>query len=634
MGMVRPTGGFAEGMLDGGGWPDVAEDAFYDRAQQYAQVLRQVTDVLDTLRQQRSEIFVSGLWSGLAAGAANGALESNIDELVNLQNDLTTAITWQRKVAGSIEQAKSDIGDNVDAAQRRIALIERDAKLKPAERTAAIDSLVSATHAANVSVVEGTAEQILESKDWKPPERALQDLLDQKAPPDRLLGDRDPRWGGRSWGPDGASQPSTTAAPPVAAAPPPSTVMAPMPVAPAATTGTTAPVVPPSAPKPLSPAQSAQPLGTGARNTGMPAASAAPAAPWSGPRDTGPAVAPASATGMPAAPAQGSRAATTGSSAAPGSGAPVGQNATGSSAGMRPAAATRQHARDGVAARPKAAQPTESDAASGVPVSAARAERDAATDATRRGEADPLVLARRIAAALNAPDSGGATHLKFFWVTAVTAEGVIVVANNYGVAYIPDGVQVPAQVRMASADDAIPAAERARWATYPLIAVQGWAEHRNTKLRAVIATDEQFGDSDPGVAKVVLKPQDIPQSGAMTGRSRLEVVHPRAAERLAGTPDSGLLALLPTPSAGPPADRRSRLWLEAMRPLSSRAVGRETAHLRAFRGYAAHAHEVILGQARAAADSVAQRAAVADWLYWKHLTELLDTAAAQSPVKA
>ncbi|WP_051465164.1 hypothetical protein [Mycobacterium genavense] len=61
MGMVRPTGGFAAGMLDGGGWPDVAEDAFYDRAQQYVQVLRQTTDVLDTLRQQRSEIFVSGL---------------------------------------------------------------------------------------------------------------------------------------------------------------------------------------------------------------------------------------------------------------------------------------------------------------------------------------------------------------------------------------------------------------------------------------------------------------------------------------------------------------------------------------------------------------------------------------------
>ncbi|WP_423790911.1 secretion protein EspK [Mycobacterium ahvazicum] len=639
--MVKPTGGFAEAMLDGGGWPDVAEDAFYDRAQQYLQVLRQVTEVLDTFRRQQGEIFASGLWSGGAAGAANGRVESNIDELVKLQDDLATAITWQRKVAGSIEQAKSDIGDNVEAAHRRINLIEQDAKLEPAERTAAINSVVAATHTANVGVVQGTAEQILESKDWKPPERALQDLLDQKAPPDSsspdpLLGDRDR--GGRSWGqgsPDGAAPPSTAAPPPPPTATPPTTVMAPAPPAPVApaTTGGTAAAVPPSAPKPLSPAESAPPLGAGGRNTAMPAA---PAAQWAGPRDTGPAMAPASATGMPAAPAApaGSRGAAAGSST--GSGAPVGQNSPGSSAGMRPAAA-HPSPRSAAAAGPKAAaaqaQRTESDAAAAIPVSSARAERDAAAAAARRGGADPLVLARRIAAALNAPDSGGAGHLKFFWVTAVTTEGVIVVANNYGLAYLPDGVRLPEQVHLASAETAIPATERARWATYPVVAVQGWAAHRNTKLRAVIATDEQFGDSDPGVAKVVLKPEDIPESGAMAGRSRLEVVDPSSAERLAGTPDSRLLALLPAPPASAPTDGRSKLWLEVMRPLASRASGREKAHLRAFRGYAAHAQEVILGEARVAADPVAQRCAVSDWLYWKHVTALLDAATAPSPAQ-
>lgn len=641
MGMVKPTGGFAEAMLDGGGWPDVAEDAFYDRAQQYLQVLRQVTEVLDTFRRQQGEIFASGLWSGSAAGAANGQVDANIDELVKLQSDLATAITWQRKVAGSIEQAKSDIGDNVDAAHRQINLIEQDAKLEPAERTAVINSVVAATHTANVGVVQGTAEQILQSKDWKPPERALRDLLDQKAPPDSsspdpLLGDRDPRRGGRSWGqgsPDGAAQPSTATPPPVATAPPPTAVMAPAPVAPAASTGGTAAPVPPSAPKPLSPAESAQPLGAGGRSTGMPAAPAAPAAQWAGPRDTGPAMAPASATGMPAAPATpaGSRGAAAGSSA--GSGAPVGQNSPGSSSGMRPAAA-HPSPRSAAAARPKAVQrTTESDPAAAVPVSAARAERDAAAAAARRGEADPLVLARRIAAALNAPDSGGAGHLKFFWVTAVTTEGAIVVANNYGLAYLPDGVQLPEQVHMASAEEAIPATERARWATYPVVAVQGWAEHRNTKLRAVIATEEQFGDSDPGVAKIVLKPEDIPENGAMAGRSRLEVVDPSSAQRLAGTADSRLATLLPAAPASAPTDGRSKLWLEVMRPLASRASGRENAHLRAFRGYATHAQEVLLSEARAAADPGAQRCAVADWLYWKHVTELLDAATAPSPAQ-
>jgi hypothetical protein len=640
MGMVRPTGGFADRMLDGGGWPDVEESAFYDRAQQYTQTLREVTEVLGTLQQQQAEVFATGAWSGSAASAADKALGTNIDELVTLQNDLATAITWQRRVAGVVEQAKSDIGDNVEAARAQINLIEQDSKLEPEQRTAAIDSVINATQAANVSVVAGTAEQISESKDWKPPERALQDLLDQKAPPpessppDPLLGDRDSQRSGRSWGqgssPDGASQPSTAAPPPVAAAPPPMTAMAPMPATPAAASGGTGPAMPPAAPKPLGPAESAQPLGTGGRNTGMPAAPAAPAAQWAGPRDTGPAMAPASATGVPAAPAApaGSRGAAAGSST--GSGAPVGQNQAGVSPGTRPASATPQHARDAAAARPKAARRNESDAATGVPVSAARAQRDAAADAARRGEADPLVLARRVAAALNAPDSGGANHLKFFWVTAVTTEGVIVVANNYGLAYIPDGVQLPDQVHMASAEKAIPATERARWATYPVIAVQGWAAHRNTTLRAVIATEEQFGDSDPGIATVVLKPDDIPESGTMTGRSRLQVVHREAADRLAATPDSGLLGLLSAPPGGPLADRRSKLWLETMRPLASRATGRSAAHLRAFRGYAAHAQEVILGEARTAADAVAQRAAVADWLYWKHVTELTDAATSSS----
>lgn len=633
MAMVRPTGRFAERMLDAGGWPDVAEDAFYDRAQQYTQVLRQVTDALDTLRQQQGEIFTGGLWSGGAAGAANGELESKIGELVKVQDDLVTTITWQRKVAGSIEQAKSDIGDNVDAAQRRIDLIEQNPKLKPEERTAAIDSVVSATHAANLGVVQGTAEEILQSKDWKPPERALQDLLDQKAPPqdssrDPLL-DRDPGRGGRSWGqgsPSSSAQPST-AAPPAAAVPPPAPVMAPAPVAPAASTGAAAPAAP-AAPKPLSPATSAEPLGASTKVPSVPAASAAPATPWTGPRDTGPAVAPASATGVPAAPAApaAGRGAAAGSTAS--SGAPIGQSAAGSSAGMRPAAATRPHPREAAAARAKSVQPTEPDAAAGaaIPVSAARAARDAAAEAAHRGEADPLVLARRIAAALNAPQGGSASHLKFFWVTAVTTEGVIVVANNYALAYIPDGVQLPEQVRMASAESAVPAGERARWATYPVIAVQGWAEHRNTKLRAVIATQEQFGDSDPGVAKVVLNPEDIPDSGTMSGRSRLEVLRPDAAALLAATHDPQLATLLPAAAGAPPADQRTKLWLEVMRPLASRATGREKAHLRAFRRYAAHAQEVILGEARAATDAVSQRAAVADWLYWKHLTELLDAA--------
>jgi hypothetical protein len=268
-----------------------------------------------------------------------------------------------------------------------------------------------------------------------------------------------------------------------------------------------------------------------------------------------------------------------------------------------------------------------------IPVSPARAERDAVAeaaraDAERRSGADRLQLARQIAAALNAPVNDDEPDFGFFWVTGLTADGAIVVANSYGLAYIPEGVKLPEQVYMATADDAIPAAERARWATYPAVAVQGWAANRNAKLRAVIATEEQLSESDPGAAKVVLKADDIPDTGEMIGRSRLGVVDPEAAERLAQTPDARLLALLPPASAdvNPPADDRRFLWLQVMKPMVSSDPRRQAPHLEAFHAYAAHAQTAVANDARTAVDPVAQRCAVDDWLYWKHLTGLLHAA--------
>ncbi|BBY23804.1 hypothetical protein [Mycobacterium stomatepiae] len=159
------------------------EQACYDRAQQYTQVLRQVTDVLEACQSQRSEIFDTGIWSGSAAGAANAALGTLIDGLVTLQNGLATVITWHKYVARTIVQAKSDVIDNVVEAHRTIASLENDTSLDDAERTQQITTVVTATHGANVGIVDGTAAQILVSKSWKPPANALQELLDQKAPP-------------------------------------------------------------------------------------------------------------------------------------------------------------------------------------------------------------------------------------------------------------------------------------------------------------------------------------------------------------------------------------------------------------------------------------------------------------------
>ncbi len=361
-----------------------------------------------------------------------------------------------------------------------------------------------------------------------------------------------------------------------------------------------------------------------------------------------------------------------------GPGAPAGQKPPEKQPSARPAAATRSAAGQPARQEPIDRTPSvDAVAMAVIPVSPARAERDAmaeSANAMRRqgGKTDPLQLARRIAAALNAPGNEGLDDFGFFWVTAVTTEGTIVVANSYGLAYIPYGVQLPDNVHMASADEDIPANERARWATYPVMAVQGWAAHHDTKLRAVIGTEEQLANSDAGAAKVVLTPEDIPDSGDMVGRSRLEVVAPAAAERLAATADSHLIELLPpatadakprddtqpVPEAMDPeaaatlitslaagnldpqelvaqmpasvnpalADGRPILWLDVMKPMTSRATGREVAHLRAFHTYAAAAHKAILNEAHTAADLGAQRAAVADWLYWQHLSGLLDAA--------
>lgn len=709
MGVAKPMTEYAGQMLSPDAWPEVDEDNYYDRAQQYTDVLRQVTEVLETCQHERSDLFDGGFWSGGAAAAAKTELGTDIDELTKLQNGLATVITWHRYVADSITQAKWDLSDIVEAAQAEIDALEHDSALEADERVAAINTVVGTAYAANLGVVTATAERILASKAWKPPHNALQDLLDQKQPPPVALPDKPAP-------PEEDERPAPTPAQPAPVAPPPGApplsppglpgggaqpapgmppsagqplappAGAPRPPAPVAPGKGSGPGGGPGAPAgpaaPLSPAASAEPLGaSGGRGKGMTPASLM--SPSVAPRtEESTAAAPAGPAGMPAGPMGASGGGSRGGRAGAYSNAAAGTKSTGGTAATRPAAAGGR-----ASARPAAhtgdpASPTDrADSADAVvvtpviPVSKARAERDAIADAAtadaarRDGGSDPLRLARRIAAALNAPGTRGGSDLGFFWVTAVTTDGSIVVANSYGIAYIPEGVQLPEQVQLASADDAIPAAERARWVTYPVMAVQGWADHHDKKLRAVIATEEQLANSDPGAAKVLLKPDDIPDNGDMVGRSRLEVVAPEAADRLATTTDVRLVDILPpAPAAakpaadrhGPPgelidpqsasslvdatgnldqadvakpsedvaapADQRPMMWFDVMKPLASSSPGRQAAHLRAFHRYVEHAQEIVLNEAHIAADPADQRSAVADWLYWKHVAGLLTAA--------
>ena len=269
-----------------------------------------------------------------------------------------------------------------------------------------------------------------------------------------------------------------------------------------------------------------------------------------------------------------------------------------------------------------------------VPVSAARAERDAIATAASAGALrrknrgnDPTQLARRIAAALNV----GIVDFGFFWATAITNDGNIVVANSYGIGYIPANVLLPEQVRMATADESIPLVERAQWATYPILALQGWAQHHHDRLRLVIATAEQLQGFDPGVATSILQPDDIPGDGTMQGRTRLELLAPGPAAKLAATRDEGLADLLPPAQAdlNPPKNELAMAWFEVSKPLMSNATGRTRVHLKALSAYSRLATESALYQAQTEPGFEAQRAAIADWVYWQHqhsiLTEVLES---------
>lgn len=237
----------------------------------------------------------------------------------------------------------------------------------------------------------------------------------------------------------------------------------------------------------------------------------------------------------------------------------------------------------------------------------------------RQSAGDPVQMARRIAAALNAVES---MDFGFFWATGVAKDGAILVANSYGIGYIPDNVKLPEGVKMVSADESIPLEDRAKWATFPMLALHGWAQHHDVPLRAVVATAEQFDGFDPGAARVILTPDDIPERGDMAGRSRLEVIAPSAARHLDSVGDPMLSDLLPPAPAdtAPPADNSMMLWFEVMKPLMSTAADRGAAHLQAMVNYANHAQELALYQAQTATEPAAQRAAIADRVYWQHVS--------------
>jgi len=778
MSIAKPSGKYADEMLEPGGWVEVGEQSLYDRAQEYMQILRQMTSSLEGLQHERGEIFDGGIFEGTAANAAKVKLDEVIDEFTCLQQHLVSAITWYQNAGDTVARTKSAIADRVHSAQQQISELESNSDGESDDEADAIQSVINKTHSDNARDIASAAVSVPTTGSWTPPANALQILLNQKSPPlaanpggapsapagpqrsgapghvipkspSTGLGQAPAPTSGQfgALGGPGLPQParqddvSAAVAAPASGVPGKGTVPAlsggggsqgGAPVNLQSARG--APEPPPPASSPTNPGinpndfmgpvtgglggvaggsgggggdghggsgvmgsmlnnafgaqqggqqnpfsaeafehhREHQELGlqqaanqAAVNNAAGSAASAATNAAAQVPLSAAAPMAPAAAHGptaaelsAAAAPSGGGVVSGGGSAggavsgsmssaessvssmpllppATPHAAAPVSVSGAGGAAntgsggpGVHPASTTSV-GRSGFGGSAASSQAEAAPAP--IPVSAARAEKDAIAEATRRQSSADVRAAYRIAAALNADDMVSKADFNFFWLTAVSADGQIVVANSYGLGYVPEAVALPAQVSMASADASIPVRDRARWTTYPSIALQGWAAHHDTTLRVVIGKEQHFTGIDPGVPKQFVADEDIPTRGKMDGRSRLEVLAPADAARLATASDVALIDLLPPApvDTAAPADQRNTLWFDVIKHLMSSDPDRGARQLEAFATYAAHAQGLLLHRAHCAVHAVEQRAAVADWLYWHHLYGLLGEAMAR-----
>ncbi|WP_083420396.1 hypothetical protein [Mycolicibacterium llatzerense] len=271
-------------------------------------------------------------------------------------------------------------------------------------------------------------------------------------------------------------------------------------------------------------------------------------------------------------------------------------------------------------------------AAAPIPVTAARAERDAMAAAARAGlvrksagDAD-VQFAERIAAALHAPPSIPPMAWNFVWAVGVTTNGEIIAANSYGVSFIPDGMCLPSQVIFVSADENVPAGQRGRWVREPFVALQAWCTFYEKTLKVVIGTEQEVQPFTGSLQTKVIPPEDIPTDGLMKGRTRLEIIAPEAAAKLAEWPDAQLHeALPPQPVQLVPPDPAAigKAWMESIRPLmQTTGETYRTAHLEKLAAYGRLQEAAALYRAYTAPHAADLRAAITDWVWWQQFSTI------------
>ncbi|BBX30547.1 hypothetical protein GCM10009632_05080 [Mycolicibacterium alvei] len=357
-----------------------------------------------------------------------------------------------------------------------------------------------------------------------------------------------------------------------------------------------------------------------------PSGGAGPVAPMTPPPSATPVVPPAAATAAPAP------AAATPVTAQPVSHVPAG--GMGGMGGMMPPLMSSP-AGGGPAPAPMSAaappppvsapaSPAGVGASSVVPAAMSRAEvvRRSIAQATGDSRGRVASEARTLCAALHA-----ATRRwpELLWCVGGRADGMLVVANNIGLGWLPASVRLPRpdSAMLASshvfAHGDIPAAVRMSWIGQPVRAVQAWAVATGDPLILLAGFEQAIGINDVSRVEVhTVSPDDLPaQESMIGGLERLEVVDPELAGEVEGKTVAALASLLPSAAEQVTADpaRASDLWLNVTLSLSPELdTAVRVAAWKAFCEAQLAGAEVAV---RAASDAQDARDRYSDYGYWQ-----------------
>lgn len=430
--------------------------------------------------------------------------------------------------------------------------------------------------------------------------------------------------------PGGIGSPSMPSSPLSGGAPKPPSLPS-LPSSPLGSPGGATPVSPAAFDKPLSAASGSllnNTPGAGAfvPPPAAPSGGAGPVAPMTPPPSVAPVVPPAAATAAPAP------AAATPVTAQPVSHVPAG--GMGGMGGMMPPLMSSP-AGGGPAPAPMSAaappppvsapaSPAGVGASSVVPAAMSRAEvvRRSIAQATGDSRGRVASEARTLCAALHA-----ATRRwpELLWCVGGRADGMLVVANNIGLGWLPASVRLPRpdSAMLASshvfAHGDIPAAVRMSWIGQPVRAVQAWAVATGDPLILLAGFEQAIGINDVSRVEVhTVSPDDLPAQETMIGGlERLEVVDPELAGEVAGKTVAALASLLPSAAEQVTADpaRASDLWLNVTLSLSPEL---DTAvRVAAWKAFCEAQLAGAEAAARAATDAQDARDRYSDYGYWQ-----------------